>query len=203
MDYELLIKIVGAFGITLGLLLNWRTHSERSTFEMIDRLYSLCHTLEAHLLRDWRLSHLFCIGAEDYEQMRRSVAEGLTPEERNQFRVKEQMFAVHIFVVYEQVLYQWKSSSGVLHRRRRKFLQEMLSYFADRLLLNPRLQAFLSSDTSGLSLHLEDSSMDYLNKVQRAKVLVKPDFDGPFVPEVKQLSLVEGASNKSFEPTAS
>jgi hypothetical protein len=183
-QWDLILKVLGTVGITLGLFLNWRTHSERSTFEMIDRLYSLCHTLEAHLLRDWRLSHLFCIGREDYERVKARVAEGVKADERGQLLIREQLFAIHVFIIYEQVFYQWKNSSKWLHQRRIKFLQDMLSYFTGRLLLNPRLQAFLQSDLTNEALHLEGASFDKLREdqieVQEANGYVVPDFVGPF-----------------------
>lgn len=207
MDYEFWLKIIGAFGITVGLLLNWRTHSERTTFEMIDRLYSLCHTLESHLLREWRLSHLFCIGKADYKLTKERVTEGLSLDERKQFSVKEQLLAVHIFIVYEQVLYQFNNSTRPFHRKRRKFLEEMLAYFTNRLLLNPRLQGFLLSDLSGEGLHLERESVRKLLEAQEEYkkiegVVITPDRAGPFAYEGQQVLLREPASKKSFEPTA-
>jgi hypothetical protein len=204
MSYEWL-KVIGALSFLGAWFLTWRTHSERATFEMIDRLYTLCHTLQAHLLREWRLSHLFCIGEHDYEQMKTKVAEGLEPKERSEFLAKEQMFAIHVFVVYEQVFYQWTHSSRWFHRRRRKFLKDMLSYFTERLLLNPRLQYFLQCDPEGSSLHLEKSSVEFLEKVRtdhkkaKKELDVKTDEIGPFgiAGELSQAS----ASNNSLNPT--
>ncbi len=179
---EFAIKVIGAIGVIFALLMTWRTHAERATFEMIDRLYTLCHTLESHLLKDWRLAHLFCIGDEDYHRTKQRVAEGLSPDALHEYQVKEKIFIVHICIIYEQVYYQWDHSSFWLHWRRRAFLAEMLSYFTDRLMMNPRLLAFLELDPDGTGLHLEKRSRHFLES-KRSKLKKSPFIDrtGPFL----------------------
>jgi hypothetical protein len=186
------LKVVGAVAVIFALLLTWRTHAERTTFEMIDRLYSLCHTLEAHALRDWHLSHLLCIGGEEYEQVkgRIKLLAHTDPSKLPEYLVKERFFAIHVFVIYEQVYYQWKHSSRIFHRRRRIFLGEMLSYFTDRLIINPRLLHFVHTDTTGASIHLELCSKAFLDTaIGRLKPVggkLKVDHDGPFAAATQQ-----------------
>jgi hypothetical protein len=184
---EFWIKVVGAIAVVTALLLTWRTHAERATFEMIDRLYSLCHALESHALRDWYLAHLFCIGAEEYEQVKGRIKQQVQadPSKLPEYLIKEKLFAIHVFVIYEQVYYQWVHSSRLFHRKRRRFLGEILSYFTDRLLINPRLLHFVQADATGASIHLEACSKAYLDgALSRVhpvgrKWLVDPE--GPFV----------------------
>src|SRR5580658_8515264 len=119
---DFVIKMAGSVLALTALFLTWRTHSERTTFEMIYRVYSLCHTLENHLLRDWQLSHLFCIRREDYERTKECIRASVNPLELPQLRVKEQLFAIHVFIIYEQVYYQWLHSSPLFHPHRKRFL---------------------------------------------------------------------------------
>ena len=186
-DWDLTFKGVAAIGIPVTLVFTWWTHQQRSTFEMIDRLYSLCHTLQNHMLHEWRLSHLFCISAEVYDDTSRRIAADVarvakTPtkedDELEKLIVEEQQLAIHIFVIYEQVYYQWKYS-GVLQFTRKAFLKSMLDYFTDRLLVNPRLVAFLKADTTGRTLHLEQASVTHLLKAIDLTT-AKIDTDGPF-----------------------
>jgi hypothetical protein len=187
-DIEFWLKVLGVIGGLFALILTWRTHAERATFEMIDRLYSLCHVLENHALANWHMAHLFCIskdrskgeGKDEYECFKERIKNQVDGNEkmRSELMVKEKLFAIHIFIVYEQVYYQWKNTSRFLHRRRRKFLKEMLSYFTDRLLRNPRLVAFLQEDKDGRSLHLEAESKRYIDEKMMG---VMGDSAGPFV----------------------
>jgi hypothetical protein len=123
-EVEFWLKVVGGIGVLIALTLTWRTHTERATFDMIDRLYTLCHALETHALRNWYLAHLFCVGAKEYESVKEHVKElaAREPQRVPEFIVKEKLFAIHVFISYEQVFYQWKNTSPVLHRRRRRFL---------------------------------------------------------------------------------
>lgn len=38
--YEFWIKVLGVIGALAALTLTWRTHAERATFDMIDRMYA-------------------------------------------------------------------------------------------------------------------------------------------------------------------
>ena len=152
---------VAAVGIVASLLGMWWTHQQRATFDMIDGIYGLCHRLHVELHSEWRLSHLFCIGEETYAEARARVASGVASDDIARLAVRERLFAIQVFIAYEQAFYQWQRSSR-LPGHRRRFLREMLDYFVDRLLANPRLRAFLESDRCGCSLHLERESAVYL-----------------------------------------
>jgi hypothetical protein len=179
-DIEIYVRVIGTFSVVLALLLNWRTHAERSTYDMIDKLYSLCHTLESHLLKEWYLSHLFCIDDDEYYKTKATIMQKVKDEQIEELQIKEKLFAIHIFIVYEQVLYQKKHSSFWFNRKRSLFLEEMLKYFTDRLLQNPRLLGLLELNSNNNALHLEKTSMDFLK--HRATHFEKTNIDyvGPF-----------------------
>jgi len=185
---EFWLKVVGVIGALFALSLTWRTHAERATFEMIDRLYTLCHTLEGHALRDWYLAHLFCVGTTEYESAKKSIKESIQkrvekePGLAAEYLVKEKLFATHVFISYEQVFYQYRNTTRGLHHRRRRFLRGVLSYFTDRLISqNPRLLALSQMDPSGVSLHLEYESSQYLkNRIQKLQLAPVVDQEGPF-----------------------
>lgn len=172
--------IVAAVGI-VSLLVTWLTHQQRAIFDMIDDVYSLCHKLHGHLLNEWRLTHLFCIDRTGYTHARTRIESTLDHtdvQSLNQLIEKERLFAIHVFIVYEQAYYHWRETS-LLFRRRRRFLREMLSYFTERLLQNPRLVAYLKSDPVGRSLHLEEESRLFLEEPLRTCHL-DADETGPF-----------------------
>jgi len=180
-DWELTFKAIAAAGILITLSFTWRSHQQRTTFEMIDRLYSLCHTLQGHMLHEWRLSHLFCIGGAVYEDTKARIAsDRCLKDDLNKLIVEERQFANQIFVMYEQVYYQWRHSR-FFQGARREFLSAMLDYFTGRLLQNPRLLAFLESDDVGWTLHLEKESRVELRK-RHAKLGTGASSDalGPF-----------------------
>jgi hypothetical protein len=187
-DYDAIefwLKLVGGLAAVFALAATWRSHSERSTFEMIDKLYTLCHALVAHAMRDYYLSHMFAIGDKEYDEVKAAIQERITTDRAAiaEYRIKEKLFAIHVFIIYEQVYYQWSNTSEFFHPKRRKFLKDILSYFTDRLLVNPRLLYFLEADPKGESLHLEEQSKKYLNDViaeRKKKGKLRVDEKGPY-----------------------
>jgi len=190
--WEFWLKIVAAAAVIPTLFLTWWTHRQRSTFEMIDRLYSLCHILQSHMLHEWRISHLFCIGTDVYLETTRRIRSSVTDEAvKAELGVEERQFAIHIFVIYEQIFYQWQNSSNRLERGRSRFLVEMMEYFTDRLLRNPRLMAYFADDPTGRTLHLEACAAEHLRDCL-AGDQVEIDPRGPFDMPLKP------AANLSF-----
>ena len=184
---EFWLKVFSVPAALIALVVTWRTHADRTTFEMIDRLYTLCHALEAHALREWYLAHRYCIGPAEYEVVKARIRHQAAAEPARwpEFLVKEKLFAIHVFIIYEQVYYQWLHTTRRLNPRRHKFLGDMLSYFTDRLLQNPRLVAFFQADPTGKSLHLEECSRkfvaDAIGRIAAASGRATPqDPEGPF-----------------------
>lgn len=186
-DWPATGQLLGAIVALIAISLTWLTHRQRVTFEMIDRLYSLCHTLEGLLMKEPRLSHLFCVGAGDRsiytDTVRRIAASVDTTKDadatRSELAVVERLFAIHTLIAFEQVYYHHKYC-GVLNSSRKAFLESMLDYFCSRLLRNPRMLAYvLSSDIKGRHLHLEEESMSEL--IDRMKqYFSEADIEGPF-----------------------
>lgn len=174
------LKVGGAI-VALGTIwVAWRGHEERAMFDMIDRLYSLCHTLEAHLLTDWQLSHLFAITPGEYERVKKLIQSSVTAENRAMLKVRERLFAIHVFIVYEQIYYQWRFTRSRLHPDRADFLEAMLRYFTCRLLKNPRLLAFRTAHPGGHVWHMEPESALYLEKCLPKEDHIYEDNKGPF-----------------------
>jgi hypothetical protein len=179
---DLILKVVGLIAIPIGIVafrLSWRAHQERSSFDMVDKMYSLCHLLQDHVQKTSYLAHLHCIDARTYYRTvdlirsQTDIVKGNT-----KYRVEERQFAIRILMVYEQIYYQWDMTPES-HHKRRKFLKSMMDYFVERLLPNPRMLAYLDSDPSGRTLHMEKDAADYLrSNVSRSGIV--PDHSGPF-----------------------
>ena len=87
-DWEVAFKWLPAagafatlFAVIITMTMTWWTHHQRATFEMVDRMYSLCHTVHAHLMKDWRLMHLFAIGEDAYRTSCARIKVSLKEEE--------------------------------------------------------------------------------------------------------------------------
>jgi hypothetical protein len=181
---------VAAIGIIVGFVATVLTHNQRNTFEMIDRVYGQCHALQGRMLDEWQLSHMYCIGLPTYADVAKRIEASLPPESENadlirdRLRVLERDYAIHIFVVYEQVYFQWIYTPWYQVRRNR-FLREMNAYFTGRVLQNPRLLAYIDSDHTGRSLHLEGESMQHLLK-ELGSATQAADHKGPFGPDLRK-----------------
>ncbi|MBL0183897.1 MAG: hypothetical protein IPP96_17070 [Chitinophagaceae bacterium] len=106
-DIKLISLLIGVIGIFFALrnqYLTRVTHAERSTFEMIDKLYNLCHTIEKTLLDDWRLSHMFCMGKDEYLKRRFDIEKSMESDsEKTKYKYKEFHYTIHLLLIYEQV----------------------------------------------------------------------------------------------------
>jgi hypothetical protein len=183
---------LAAIGIISAFTATVLTHIQRNTFEMIDRVYGQCHALQGRILDEWRLSHMYCIGELTYADMTKRIEASLHAESANEQQVRERLqvlerdYAIHIFVVYEQVYFHWKYTPWY-QRKRNRFLREMKGYFTGRVLQNPRILAYIDSDHTGRSLHLEDGSMRHLLK-ELGSATEKADYNGPFGPDLRKTS---------------
>jgi len=179
---DLWMKFGAVLVAGLALLVTWRVHAQRAFFEMIDELYALPHALEGVLLKEWHLGHLWCIGVDEYNitKSRIQVKVAEEPQRCPEWLVKEKLFAIQIFLVFEQLYYQ-RTNSGWSHQGRKDFLDQMLSFFHDRLFLNPRLYAILQADPIGDSLHLERRTRKFIEeKMAHIEKPIERDDDGPF-----------------------
>jgi hypothetical protein len=165
-DAKFIIAVVTVFAVVLTLVWTAWSYARQATSEMIDRMYSLCHSLQRDALREWCVSHLYCIGYAEYEGVKDKVLKMATePGRYPEYLIKERLFAIQIFTVYEQIYFQWwYCKPKWLLRKRCEFLESMLSYFTDRVLQNPRLRHFLEQDEKGESLHLEVKSKEYADE---------------------------------------
>jgi hypothetical protein len=141
---------------------------------------------------------MYCIGASTYTDVAKRIEASLPAQAdddqhiRERLRVLERNYAIHIIVVYEQVFYQWKYTPWY-QKRRRRFLRDMKDYFTGRVLQNPRILAYISSDPSGCSLHLEGESMEHLlQQIGSAIAIPKADYTGPFGPELRSAAVLPG-----------
>jgi hypothetical protein len=174
---------VPLLAVIITMAMTWWTHHQRATFEMIDRMYALCHTIHGHLMNDWRLMHIFTIDKDAYDASCAHITASLAKDNQTDFNElleKERLLAIHLFIAYEQVFFHLEHTSWHLVQRR-SFLKKMLTYFTERVLTNPRLKWFLeTADAECRSLHLEKESALEL-RTALAQCKVESDPYGPFV----------------------
>ena len=111
---------------------------------------------------DPAMGHLVVM-PDRYEVVERLVsrsAAGSTDAERAALLIRERFIANYIFTLFEYALYQ-RSRASWFSPEKRAFSEEVLNYFTSRVLRNPRLLWYWSSQGGGLSTYYEISTRQY------------------------------------------
>ena len=187
MNTDSLLKIFGAATGVVGLFLALRnqyltliTHKERATFDMVDKMYSLCYTVQGQLFSNWKLSHLYCIGIDEYQRRVNAIKSTLGDQtEKTSLIQLELNLVIQLLVSYEQVYYQWTCTHKRMTRRR-DFLESMLSYYHGRLFENPRILSIINDYKATQELHLEPETLSFLLRNLKLDETSYLDTRGPF-----------------------
>lgn len=174
-----------------------REHAEKAHFEMINTLYAGWHVLHERIQHEWRFRHLLCLTPREYELVKVQIKTKLLSEKNKsdlaELAVKEKMFAIEIFIMFEQVYYQWECTDPNTHKNRKKFLKSMLGYFTERVMRNPRLFGLLEEEKTqeGLMLHMEPETFRHLYC----------SLTGTMIPE-REKSVLRNVSDRLFQHAA-
>lgn len=155
-------------------------HSDEWTATLIRHNYE--DMLKLHELRATfpMQSHLFELGAQ-YDVVINIINEStksMSKNKKTQYYLEERAMARRIFSMYEGAYYQYSNAKDQKDIYRMKFLGDVLFYFCDRLLTNPRLAWFWKSDGGGLCAHYEVNTVAYYDKHVS---LHKVDSVSPFI----------------------
>jgi len=158
--------MVAGFAVLVSLAsayVSVRAYRDSIANEILDQTYEEFNALGELRMNHWETAHLADI-PEEYERSCSMIRRGLgdiDDAKRCELLVKERSFAIRIFSMFEQVLYQHDNARGARDAGRAQFLDEVLGYFTGRLLLNPRLVYYWLPDGGGLRALFEPRTREY------------------------------------------
>ncbi|WP_431263712.1 hypothetical protein ACQ859_27880 [Roseateles chitinivorans] len=168
---EVVALVVSAIALVFAVMTYLREpgrDSDKVTVDLIRQVYSdfisITEQRAAHPLQ----SHLFEV-PDNYEasaaQVRLAVgAVRGNKAEVSRLLLEERAVADRIFTMFEQAFYQWSNAKENGDSRREKFLQDVLNYYTERLLRNPRLVWYWSAAGGKLLVHYETATQEFYSK---------------------------------------
>ena len=180
--------ILSSFAILLScisLYLSYENYVDSTNITAIKTKYDELLYLRKLSIDYEEISHLLVLPGK-YESTARIVANatnGIDEKERSRFLLKESSVANYLFGIFELTFYQYNQAIEADDVARRDFYKEVLDYFTDRLLRNPRLLYFWSSTGGGLEDHFEEKTKKYYKDnvfgSSDNPLLYLPDAKGP------------------------
>ncbi|CAN2044579.1 hypothetical protein GMMP13_1500003 [Candidatus Magnetomoraceae bacterium gMMP-13] len=162
--FSIIISILAFIASIFAIWLSRKSQNEVMYSTSIYKQYNIFDKLSDMVGQHWEFTHLLALHDRyDNEVSLIKQAIGtLTDEKRAEFLVREKMVALLIFQNYEQTLYQWQNSKGIIDNQRTKFLYDVLMYFTQRLLRNPRLLYYWKE--GNLKEYFEKLTTDHYSK---------------------------------------
>lgn len=114
-------------------------------------------------LDNWELSHVLEL-PETYSEICRTLCSALgdvNDHHRAELLVRERAVAIRVFTLFEQTCYYRDSARKDGDRERLAFLEEVLAYFTNRLLLNPRLRYLWAKGGGNLQIYFEPETVSF------------------------------------------
>lgn len=128
-------------------------------------------------------TYLFEIGSE-YDkaiELVKAAIESLPEGERTSAistaRLQERALVRKILSMFEHALYQANHAVKTKDKVRESFFKDVLFYYTDRLLKNPRISWYWSTSGGNLRVHMEESTREYCESKVEFSVV---DSSSPF-----------------------
>lgn len=141
-----------------------KRHSDTRTADMINNSYSELLGMTTFQAQYPMQGHLYAT-AGNYEAICQKVriATGLemTDADISRNEIIEIALAMSIFAYFEHHFFQWEQAKKGKDKVRTQFLLEVLKYFTERLLRNPRLLWLWAESGANLREHFEDKVREY------------------------------------------
>jgi hypothetical protein len=171
----------------LSTILSILTFQENSSDQAIRSQYQMFLELTKMPGTQTEIAHLVALPSkyDDVSTLVSQTFKGASPREIAQAIIKERFIANYIFTLFEEALYQKdRAANQIFNSAKSRFNQEVLDYFTGRVLRNPRLLWYWSTDGGGLSEYYEASTRQYYTEhvlqVLDGSAPPKPDPVGPF-----------------------
>ena len=177
--------VIAVVALVVSLLTAWillhaqreaiRAETVTATFEGFRRLAELRST-------SWQAAHILD-PPENYDRTVSLLRAALTetpPAGVAELLVKERAAAIAAIQIFEESLYQYEQARRLRDRERARFLEQMLGYYTERLLLNPRLLYLWTPDGGNLRADFDPPTGAYYDA--HVKIPAGATFDerGPY-----------------------
>lgn len=143
----------------------WTATLIRNNYEDMLRLHELRATFPMQ-------SHLFELG-DQYTNILKVLSKSvddMSEKERVQRYLEERAMARRMFSMFEGAYYQYSNAKEQNDPHRMKFMGDVLHYFCDRLLTNPRLVWFWKKTGGGLCVHYENNTVSYYDEHVQTRI---------------------------------
>ncbi len=164
--WTIISNAVSALALTVSVataITSYSMYRDSASTQAVKDIYGIFLQLQGINIDNSEISHITAL-PENYAAVASVVAtttENLTATERTQLLLRERTLAMYIFGIFEHALYQYNQAVGFGDDDRVAFLEEVLGYLTGRLLRNPRLLYYWSSEEIGISGHFEDVTHQY------------------------------------------
>lgn len=180
---SLIISISALIVSVLFAVLNRDVSIDTVDAGMIRGVYDIFMDLNGMSVSNPEIAHIFEL-PENYtktESMLLNFYKDKTDPEIVLCRNKERGTALRIFTMFEHSLYQYQQAMATKRFTRAEFLRQVLDYFTDRLLRNPRLLWLWDAKGGNLMTHFEKPTRDYYSEHVKLEA-TPPNIDpvGPF-----------------------
>jgi hypothetical protein len=150
----------------LSVFISFRFQRATSVSNLVDRQYNAFNELAKVRLANYEVSHIFEV-VEQYTFVRNAVKESvgrIANDRRHVLYLKERSMAIFVFTLYENTFYQHKFAKEAGDTAQVKFLADILFYFTNKLLRNPRLLYFWMPGGGSLSTYFEKDTRAHYDK---------------------------------------
>ena len=159
-----------------------KTFSDQSTANVIRTNYQ--DFFDMHILRaTYPLqTHLF-ENPSEYYSTKNLILKACSKDsvkEKINYHLIEKAVSRRIFSMYEHSYFQWKNAEHNADKARAKFLKQVLNYFTESILRNPRLLWIWSENGYNYKVHYEPDVIDYYNEYVIYGTM-ELDATGPFI----------------------
>jgi hypothetical protein len=160
--------VVAIIAVVISILTLYHaklSHKDELRTLIVEKQYSAFDELAQTRLQNWELAHVFEL-SENYDKVittLKSALNVLSEEKKAELILRERAIAMYIFQTYENSYYQWKNAIKAGDKERKNFLDEVLGYYAERLLRNPRLLYYWDKNGGNLSGFFEEVTQQHYN----------------------------------------
>ncbi|WP_216590909.1 hypothetical protein [Streptomyces brasiliscabiei] len=166
-----------------ALYLTLRLNRKAGHDDAVNRIYGIFGELASLRSSNWQTAHLWELPEAYYDQISvMRVANGdLSEQDRARLLILERTIAIHIFGVFEQILYSQQVAETFGDAARLEFTREVRQFFTGRLLRNPRLVYLWASSGGGLCYYAELETRAIYDREVGLLDQLHHDVGGPFI----------------------
>jgi hypothetical protein len=189
-EFYAIVLSLGAFAMSAySVLVVLRQHEDERTAELTHTLYERIQGIYVLKLEHPNLGHIFEM-PEDYILTRdrlRLVATDMSEAERITLVESEKSIAVMHYLMFEELYYNLSLATQSNERTRLHVIEEMIGYYTNGLLRNPRVLWLSSPEGGNIASHMNPDSYAYYRQEVlenlESPLTDEPDPYGLFPPE--------------------